>query len=690
MNFGPYTISFAPQLPWLVIALFALVFGLICLFIVFRGGKGAILRLIAISILLLALLDPVLLIEERRSERDTALILVDRSPSNKIGKRQEITHRALENVRQKLQKLGNIDIAEEEFGKEKDIAEKGTELSTTWNQVLKKIPKERLAATIIIGDGQISDHPSDIAPPAPAHLIMTDDPHARDRQLRVLDSPGFGLIDKDVTIKALVTDLGGAQDAQVNMTISVNGKKLAPQIMTIGEAQEIQIPIETGDQNIVELSVPDAAQEITNINNKAVLSIRGIRDRLKVLLVSGEPYPGERMWRNMLKSDPAIDLVHFTILRPPEKQDATPISELALISFPVDELFYQKLSEFNLLIFDRFQHVGILPDDYFKGIIDYVRNGGAILEANGPTSATQFGLSRTELGLVLTGKPNGQIIEEGFHPRLSEIGKKHPVTSALLKENLSANGDEWGRWFRLIAADPGEGQILMNGPDQLPLLLLNHVEKGRVAQLFSDQLWLWQRGFEGGGPYTELIRRTMHWLMREPELEEERLSGIITEQNLIVTRHSLGALPSQISVVFPDGTHHDIAMKEVNPGEASGQIHVEQEGLYKLSDRDKNAFTAYGELNSKEWEDPRASPHLIEEIAEDRRGGIFQADISGALPDLHYVKDGGALSGSNWLGLRANEQYIVTGHHQTALLPAWAALLLALSTALWAWWREGR
>ena len=127
--------------------------------------------------------------------------------------------------------------------------------------------------------------------------------------------------------------------------------------------------------------------EIALQNNRTVIATEGIRDRLQVLLVSGEPHPGERTWRNLLKADASVDLVHFTILRPPEKQDGTPVKELSLIAFPTRELFVEKLSEFDLVIFDRYERRGILPTVYLNNVVDYVRAGGAVLVASGPDYA---------------------------------------------------------------------------------------------------------------------------------------------------------------------------------------------------------------------------------------------------------------------------------------------------------------
>ena len=154
-----------------------------------------------------------------------------------------------------------------------------------------------------------------------------------------------------------------------------------------------------------------AGSELTLDNNRALFTINGVRDRLRVLLVSGEPYQGERAWRNLLKSDPAIDLVHFTILRTPQKDDFTPVRELSLIVFPMRELFEQKLKEFDLIIFDRYKSGNLITRDYFRNIAEYVKGGGALLVSVGPVFATQRSLYRTPLGAMLPAAPLGDVLE---------------------------------------------------------------------------------------------------------------------------------------------------------------------------------------------------------------------------------------------------------------------------------------
>jgi len=291
----------------------------------------------------------------------------------------------------------------------------------------------------------------------------------------------------------------------------------------------------------------------------------GVRENLRVLLVSGKPHAGERTWRNLLKSDAAVDLVHFTILRPPQKQDGTPINELSLIAFPTRELFSQKIKEFDLIVFDRYEHRGILQLLYYDNIARYVeRHGGALLVGAGEAYAGQQSIVRTPLFPVLPAMPTGNIIEQPFRPRLTKDGVRHPVTHDLPGGDI--NTPNWGRWYRQIDVIRERGRTVMQGVRDKPLLVLDRKGKGRVALLTSDQAWLWARKFDGGGPHTQLLRRLVHWLMKEPDLEEERLRATARGLNITIERLTMGDEVPNVTASEPGGKTSTLALAEAAPG----------------------------------------------------------------------------------------------------------------------------
>ena len=228
--------------------------------------------------------------------------------------------------------------------------------------------------------------------------------------MSIKNAPAFAILGEPVTLTLRIEDTGAAptDTDRVEVDISIDGDD--PQRFSVPLDRDIDLPVTLshGGRNVIQLSVPMADGELTDRNNAALVQINGVRDRLRVLLVSGEPHPGGRTWRNLLKSDASVDLVHFTILRPPEKQDGVPVSELSLIAFPTRELFLEKVEDFDLIIFDRYQRRGILPSLYLENVADYVRKGGAVLVAAGPDYAPAGSVFRSPLAEGLPASPTAR------------------------------------------------------------------------------------------------------------------------------------------------------------------------------------------------------------------------------------------------------------------------------------------
>ena len=439
------------------------------------------------------------------------------------------------------------------------------------------------------------------------------------------------------------------------------------------------------------MAVAPLAGEIALQNNRTVIATEGIRDRLQVLLVSGEPHPGERTWRNLLKADASVDLVHFTILRPPEKQDGTPVKELSLIAFPTRELFVEKLSEFDLVIFDRYERRGILPTVYLNNVVDYVQAGGAVLVASGPDYASPLSLYETPLNAVLPAAPTGAVTVQPFVPAITEAGKRHPVTRGL--PGSETTPPKWGRWFRLAEAAPGAtGDIVMAGPDNKPLMLLSRYGEGRVALMLSDQAWLWARGFDGGGPQTELLRRLAHWLMKEPELEEEALSGTQQGRNLVIERRTMADETQPVTVTMPSGRKVSVPLAQISPGIWRGTIASTENGIHRLNDDKLSVVAALGEAGTKELEELTATDSKLAPLIAETRGGAYWLchGEAAAVPRVTKVAKGRAFAGSSWLGLQANGAYRVRAVSELPLFGTLLGLALLLGLASLTWFREGR
>ena len=295
----------------------------------------------------------------------------------------------------------------------------GTNLFADLNSALANTPPDRLAGVIMITDGQVHDVPKSaqtLGFDAPVHALLTGQPDEFDRRIEVLKAPRYGIVGSTRDIEARVVETGrrGRAGERVTLKIRREGQPDETRTTQIGRTVPIQMPFPHAGQNIVEIELETAPGELTPANNRVVVVAEGVRENLRVLLVSGEPHAGERVWRNLLKSDAAVDLVHFTILRPPQKQDGTPIHQLSLIAFPTRELFSEKIKDFDLIIFDRYQHRDILQLLYYENIARYVEQGGALLVAAGDDYAGQMSLSRTPLSVVLPATPTGRVLEQPF------------------------------------------------------------------------------------------------------------------------------------------------------------------------------------------------------------------------------------------------------------------------------------
>src|SRR5579863_7583289 len=698
-----YALATAPLLPWWAIAALAGAAVLALAPGIWRRVHGIAWRGIAVAMLLAILVNPSLVEEKRSPLRDVAVVIVDESPSQEIGDRRQATEAALTALTERLRHERDLDLRVIRTGKpQPGSGDDGTKLFTALSRTMSDIPRQRLAAVIMITDGQVHDIPATEPAAtaqelgAPLQVLLSGHPGERDRRLVVHQAPSFGLVGKEMQLTIRVEDLpepkagsAPAPERQARLTWRKDGGAPHQLMVPVGRDVPLAIAIDHGGPNVLEFEVEAGPQELTLVNNRAVVVVNGVRDRLRVLLVSGEPHAGERVWRNILKSDPSVDLVHFTILRPPEKQDGTPIRELSLIAFPIRELFDVKLSEFDLIIFDRYSRRGIIPQAYIENVASYVRNGGAFLEAAGPNFGTPMSLFRTPLGEILPTEPTGNVDEEGFKPELTALGRRHPVTEDLPGAGKPGEAPSWGRWFRQVDARVHKGTTIMSGDHGEPLLVLDRVGKGRVAQLLSDQMWLWARGFEGGGPQAELLRRLAYWLMKEPDLEENDLRAAIEGDHLVVTRQSLEPDDRPVTVTAPDGTSTSLALTPATGGRSTGSLAIEQMGLYRVSDGTRTALAAAGPLNPVEFADVRTTAEKLGPVARASGGGVFWVG-DGAMPEIRRVSPGRTASGHNWMGIRENGDYLVTGFSEVPLFPALAALLLAMGLLLAAWRREGR
>jgi len=688
------SITFAPLIPVWLLWLAGLLGAAVVIWAVWLRARGWPWRAIFIAAAVLVLANPAFISEEREAIPDLVFVLLDESQSQNVEPRPEQSEEALSELLEELDALPDTEVRVLRAGATgPEGTAAGTQLFSALRQDMAEVSRQRISGIFMISDGQVHDVPTEfesLGIDAPVHLLRSGSGQERDRRVTVTQAPNFSIIGQPASLRLRVDDLPeAAVGGTVALRVRVDGR--APEFIdvTVGEEAEIPIVLERRGPSVVQVQVDALPDELSLANNAVAVVVNGVRERLRVLLVSGEPHSGERAWRNILKSDPSVDLVHFTILRPPEKQDGTPIRELSLIAFPTRELFEVKLDEFDLIIFDRYRRRGVLPGLYLENIARYVEEGGAVMQAAGPSFASPLSLSRTPLGRLLPAQPTGDVIEEGFKPNLTDTGWRHPVTTGL--RGAPPEGTDiqpaWGRWFRQIETQSQSGDVLLSGVAERPLLILQRVGEGRVAQLLSDQIWLWSRHFEGGGPQSELVRRISHWLMKEPDLEEESLRAEVRQDSLHIERRSLSEAPVSVTVTGPDGETQDLELTPRSGGRATADLPIEDFGLYEVSDGTRTTLAAAGPLNPIEFRDLRATDALLEPVVAGS-GGAFWHLAEGRDIAVRKVGAGRDRHGRDWLGIVGQDAYRVVGLRQFPVMPALLVALLTLGGLLIAWRRE--
>ena len=678
------TLIFDPLLSWWLIAgLSGMLMAGIALAL-WRGLSGWPLRALAGLVILGALAGPVYQQEDREPLTDIVLLVEDESTSQGLGDRTVATEEAAETLAARIEARENTEVRRVTVPDGVDNS--GTRMMTALAEAMAEEPNGRIAGAILLSDGRV--HDLDRAPdmPAPLHLLHTGRDEDWDRKLTIDNAPAFAILGEQITMTLRIDDTGAAPEGVTTVPVDISIDGEPPQRVQAPIGQDIELPVMLphGGRNVLQFSTPAAEGELTDRNNTALVQINGVRDRLSVLLVSGEPHAGGRTWRNLLKSDSSVDLVHFTILRPPEKQDGVPVRELSLIAFPTRELFLEKIEDFDLIIFDRYKRRGILPSIYLDNVRNYVEQGGAVLIAAGPDFASADSLYRTPLEAIVPARPTARVIEERFHPTVTDLGQRHPVTSGLEQEF----GGEWGRWMRQIEVNQSSGDAVMTGADDRPLLVLDRVGEGRVALLASDHAWLWNRGYEGGGPQLELLRRLAHWMMKEPELEEEALWAEATGQQMRIIRRSLSETVGTVTVTPPTGDAVEMELEEVSPGRFEALYDGPDVGLYRLENDDQMAVIGLGPAAPIEFVQTIADTETLAPLVSRTGGGILA--LSDGLPRLRAVRSGRPAAGRGWIGITPRGAYKTRSVTQTDLLPPWVVLLLVSGLIIAGWMREGR
>lgn len=686
------SIHISPLIPTEALIILALIIGAILIVTGMSSRRMVVMRLVSFAVFLVILLNPSLHEEKRERIPSVAAVIVDNSQSQSFGKRELRTQEALEHIRKTLAQYEDLDVREATGPKDGVMAGR-TNLFETLQDTYADVPESQRAGVILITDGQVHDMP-DIESLqehfGPVHVLLSGEKQERDRRIVITNAPAFGIVGQSIAVEFKIEDSGRIREREAFVRLRMSDGTEQSAVVAVGETHTMNLPVKHAGQNVFELSVDPLPNELTERNNAIAIDFQGVRDRLRVLLVSGKPHAGGRTWRDLLTADPSVDLVHFTILREPDKIDSTPQSEMSLIAFPFRELFELKLYEFDLIIFDRYRLSRILPDHYFQNIARYVEEGGAFLEASGPSYAGKNSIYYTALSDILPGAPTGKVYAEDFKPKVTSLGEKHPVTRSLIWKNPATGSQTaWGEWTRQVGLENVRGDVLMSGIQNRPLLALRRVGDGRAAHIASDQIWLWSRGYKGGGPHAELLRRVVHWLMKEPELDEMALDVRVDGHTIIIRRAEFERAEDLIIMTKPDGEQEEIALKPSSSGFLEHLQRAQQTGIYRFETQDGQLrFAVVGEVNPPELRNVLTTQDILKPVVEKTSGGVIWLSET-PKPRLRLIKSG-RFAGKNWLALENKDAYSVTGAQEKPLLPLWLQLSILMMLLLGTWYLEGR
>jgi uncharacterized membrane protein len=695
-DYAHIQLDFAPLLSNMGLIGLLLSLGICGFFCLVFKRKSLILRLIAGLALIFVVLNVSTLSTTQQSKEGIVVIAVDESYSNTINQRDVQTAEALQATLAKIEALPQL---KAKIIRAPAAVNKYTEtnLFKAIDKGLSDIPPEQRSGVIIISDGNIHDVPVDLNAAemqqkyGPIHLVMTGKDKEKDRRLEIKKAPLYGLKGTDARIEFVIHDTVLPLNSPVNLTLSTPDGSKRVITAQIGKRQSVYVPIEHAGTNPIEIVVDPLKGEISQSNNRRAVIIQGIRDKLNVLLVSGAPHEGGRYWRNLLTSDPAVELVHFTILRDIDSKDNTARNEMALIPFPHQQLFHEQLNSFDLIIFDRYRNQGILQQKTYRNLARYVRKGGGVLIASGPEYVSPKSIYNTAFKDVLIGSPNKDSIERPFKPHLSDQGKIHPITRGI--DNGLFTGENWAEWLRQIdvTSNPASGEkVLMSGIDDRPLLLIGEKDNGRIIHLTSDQIWLWARQYQQGGPYIDLMRKMIHWLLKEPSLEEGQIELSLDQDEIAVARY-INPAGETLKYTDPDGIEKPLPLKQGRDKIFHARIDASKQGLYSFSAGKNTAYIIAGAYDTLEQTNLIRSTEIIQPALSQTGGGSFEAD---KLSDTQFkVKKGTSaarFSSPRTMAFKESKYAEISKIDFTPTLPLWFYLLIFAALNVYIWQRESK
>ena len=684
---------FAPILQIEYIFIFTIFFILSIIICFYYKIKYLYLRVLIFLTFLIFILNPQINKKHAEFHKDIVIVVTDMTQSiieTRKDKEVETIHKDLSS---QLYKLGNIEQINIKLNNNKIIEynekEKETSLFKEVNNVINNLNIERLSGIIVITDGQILDlhNYNKLLSKTPIHYILVGNKKEKDRILKTTNVPKYAILGKKYELSVEIIDNIEKKDLKTEFFL--NEKLVDTKYLSPNNNFKIPLPKLSIGKNILEIRTEEANKEISKLNNYQIHEIDGIQNKLKVMLISGEPNMGLRNLRNILNSDPNIELLHFTILRPPTKRDLTPVKELSLIPFPTQELFAADISKFNLIIFDQYGLQGILPPKYLENISNFVFSGGALLDIVGKKHLTRDSLINSPIKQILPTKPLESISNESFRPKLTGVGKRHPITNKL-KNNYREK--PWGKWTNYTRSQLTSGKVLLHHEND-PLLAVDNVGKGRVVQILSSDSWIWQKSQDNKGPLIELTRNIIQWLLKNPKLEENFVN-FYKDNNLIkIKLNSVSSGDINTKIVTPNKKSINLKLKDTGNGIFEGEFKSLERGKFQMIWKDKIKYFILDDINNKEVEEIISTDNKIKSYIEENI--IFTKNFNvvwndGDTPKIIRIYNNKILSGKNWIGVLEKNAPKISEISKQKLFNWYTIFMFLVFLIFFCWYKEGR
>jgi uncharacterized membrane protein len=572
---------------------------------------------------------------------------------------------------------------------------------------------ERPAAVVVVSDGRLDDPPED--PPdaalralgdalhVPIHAVATTKDAPADASVRRVSVAGAAVAHVPLPVRIEVGCAGGVACDEIAVAARELRDDGPAQLLASGTAHvkdgkaalDLTITLERAGPRIVEFAITPPAGDAVPENDRRLVTFDVTRERVRVLHVAGRPTNDVRALRQWLKSDTSVDVVAFFILRTLTDEVHASQSELALIPFPVDELFQEHLPSFDAVVLQDFDAQPYNLDKYLPNIEKYVQSGGGLVMVGGQNSFVAGGYAGTPLARVLPvaldDSPGATNADTGsFEPQWTPEGKSAPLLAPL----RDVVGDELPQMPGTnVLGDVGPGGVaLWTHPSRktksgapMPVLAIAEEGSGRAIALGVDGAWKLEFSELGartaGRGHAALWDGLLGWLMRDPRFEPAQIEvkggctaglpstvrarvppgvkeGDDPKVTLEVTRIDQAQPPvKQEHVRAPEETSIEFELPPLEAGAYAARLRV---GRGSVTRRD---FAC--EAGGDEWADTRPDPERLEKIAR-ATGGTF---VQGS---------------SNVTGVPMPRPTVVSAErHVTPIAPPWvwsltAAALLGL------------